>query len=155
MWKSGESLKNINVEEYTAQLSNFGIVECGFVGTPLILEQLEIELPSRKFIQNCRERKWLKGSEENQNKANPDNSALKEFAVAEVEITAMGRSLHDWVVRGPHSRTSDPIGQEIAEAMLVAVDMQGCNGHTEVTYLVLTELCSRVFGLGIEPRSVE
>jgi len=157
-WTANEPRPTPNVEEYTAQMLNFSVLDCGIVGTPLLLSQLEIELPSREFIRRCFAREWTKLAQESPQRGH------KEFTVAEIKVTAMDKTLHDWVVRyvndaadqesGGLRHGADGLREDMAR-WLVAVDLPGRNGRAETTYMVLSELCTRIFSLGVEPSSVD
>merc|ERR1719210_2953884 len=77
----------------------------------------------------------------------------------------MNKRLNDWVVRYQHNCLPDAnpadnacasnVRHEDTKTLLVAADTPGHNGRTDITYLVLVELCARIFDLGVEPRSAE
>jgi len=148
-------------EEYSAHLLNFGLLDCGVVGTPLLLSQLRIDLPSRGFIRRCRAREWAKRTDDYQCKIH------KEFTVAEIDVTAMQKTLHDWVVRyvGDSPLDMEPGSLEPAQAAkgwrdevarrLAAVSLPGRSGRAETTYMALAEVCVRIFTLGVEPGSAD
>merc|ERR1711957_629149 len=92
-WEEWKSLANVNIEEYTAEMVGFSVVDCGIMGTPILLSQLDIDLPSRSFMERCRDQAWRKFIPDYPQKASP-----KEFSAAEVKITFGEKKLHDWVV---------------------------------------------------------
>lgn len=157
----------IDLEQYTSQLMVFGLLDCGIVGTPLLLGQLGIEVPSRSFLQECRKQGRMKSSglplpqqqqlqqrEQNDTGGRADQAEPnRELTLAHLDITVMDQRLQDWVINQAGS-TPAPTESEGAGNWLLALDMPGRRGHLETTCLVLSETCSRIFALGIDPTSM-
>jgi len=145
-WRPGGQALSMSTENYSASLMDFGLLDCGIVGTPMLLSQLAIELPSLAFIRRCRAREWAKCQQDRDFRTN------REFTVAQVAVSALDRPLHDWVIR-----YSD--GAEDREPTrghwLLQVDLPGSTGGSDPTYLVLAEICDRLFGLGVDLNSVD
>jgi len=145
-WRVGDVQPCCGSEDYATQLQSFGLVDFGLVGTPLLLAQLDVQLPSRGFMQRCRKQPWARSGGDGQ----------RELAVAEVDIAFGERRLHGWVVRPADSGPEAPgAWHEEAARRLLAVDLPGRNGRAEATYLLLEDLAARIFGLGVEPDAAE
>merc|ERR1740120_417835 len=123
----------------------------------MLLSALDIELPSRGFMDRCRDKAWRKYSQEHD--ANNDHSensnSSKEVTAAEIKITVDEKKLQDWVVHYT-PEPPEPVSQKNGERpVLVAIDLQNRLGSAELTCTVLTEICRRIFGLGVESDSAE
>merc|ERR1719362_607450 len=160
-WKTADLPAGISAQEYSTRLMNFGLCDGGIIGTPLLLAQLGIELPSRSFLQKCRPKAWMACKEE-ATTSNLENNR-KEATVAEVQVTAMDRSLHDWVVRCGSAGSRAAPDQEVAGPKLegtdeecsqcfVVVDLPGRSGRDEAVYLALSDVSASIFSLGVDPR---
>jgi len=161
-WKTAELPAGTSVQEYSTKLLNFGFCDGGIIGTPLLLAQLGIQLPSRGFLQRCRPKAWVACKEEAT--TSHFENGRKEATVAEVHVTVMDRNLHDWVVRcvsaGSHAASDRgatcqvPKGpKEESSQCFVVVDMPGRSGRAEAVYLALSDVCARIFSLGVDPGS--
>jgi hypothetical protein len=168
-WVSGESLSSIDKEEYCANLLRFGVVDFGIVGTPLLLSQLEIKLPSIRFIRLCRSRAWTQVSQQENNEdkdRNKQGNAEKDpqvngeerpskppvsFTAAEIDVAAGDdKRLKDWVVRHIDEAAEDQYCQraEAQESEERSARVQIDKGLQEDAgqYLVVVDLPGRVPG---------
>jgi len=161
-WKTAELPAGASLQEYSAKLLDFGLCDVGIIGTPLLLTQLGIELPSKRFLQRCRPKAWMACKEEAAT-AGPPGSDRREATVAEVRVTAMDRNLHDWVVRcvsiGSHTAADRGDDGQVPKSpkeecqCFVVVDLPGRSGRDEAIYLALSDVCARIFSLGVDPGS--
>mmetsp|Transcript_15034 Transcript_15034/g.34125 ORF Transcript_15034/g.34125 Transcript_15034/m.34125 type:complete len:784 (+) Transcript_15034:156-2507(+) len=148
-WASARSCAAPDMAECTEQLQRFGLLDCGIVGTPMLLTQLGIGLPSLPFIRSCRE---------NYPQA-PQESGHREFSIAEINVAVADRREHSWVF---DSTSDDQWGHSSREGgadggadWLEAVDLPNRCGRSEITFLVLLQLCHRISELGVERGSPE
>jgi len=156
-WPNAGSIRAACMGEYAQQLANYSLVDCGTFGTPVLLSQLGVELPSLAFIKRCRSQAWLRSEPEPEcsegeaagspRSRAPSATGREEFAVAEADLLVGQQSLRDWVVRSQDlpAPTEDAAGRT---TWLVPCDLPGRHGRAEVTYAVLEELCSRIFAIG-------
>jgi len=161
-WKTAELPAGVSVHDYSTKLLSFGLGDGGIIGTPLLLAQLGIELPSKSFVQRCRPKAWMACKEE-ATKSHLENDR-KKATVAEVCVTAMDRNLHDWVVRcvstgsraaadrGDASRKPEGSQEEFSQGFL-AVALPGRSGREDAVFLALADVCTRIFELGVDPGS--
>jgi len=163
----------IDLQEYTSQMMVFGLLDCGIVGTPLLLGQLGIEVPSRGFLQECRKQGRMKSSglplpqqqqlqQQQQNDTHQgaaggradQSEPNRELTLALLDITVKDQRLQDWVINQAGATPAALTESEDGGKWLLALDMPGRRGAMETTCLVLSETCSRIFALGIDPNSM-
>jgi len=175
-WPVG-TLPSITVEQYSSQLSSFGLLDCGIVGTPLLLGQLGIDVPSRSFLQECRTPGRMRSSglplpqqqqlllqqqhidfqQSSGGRAEHLSEPNRELTLGRLDIKIMDEKVQDWVIIQAGTVTpaiADSSSEEAAQWLFVA-DLPGRRGLQETTCLVLSETCSRIFALGIDSDSME
>jgi len=162
---------SINLEQYTSQLMVFGLLDCGIVGTPVLLGQLGIDVPSRSFLQECRMQGRMKSSGlplpqqqqllqqqqiDFQSRAEQLAEPNRELTLGRLDITIMDKRLQDWVIiqAGAVTPAITDSSSEDAGNWLLAIDLPGRRGPQETTCMVLSETCSQIFALGIDPASM-
>eukprot|EP00927_Polykrikos_kofoidii_P086191 TRINITY_DN958_c0_g1_i1.p1 TRINITY_DN958_c0_g1~~TRINITY_DN958_c0_g1_i1.p1 ORF type:complete len:877 (-),score=149.23 TRINITY_DN958_c0_g1_i1:314-2944(-) len=156
VWPSRIVLEEADVEAYSKQLLDFGLIDFGIVGTPLLLTQLGIQLPGRDFIQRCRKQAWLEhSSQDSQARRIQDTSVRRGFTAAELEVTFMEEAKHDWVVRDQRGceNSYDPGGPEDANLYFYAATLPGRHGRAESTFAVLVESCAIIASMGVDLNS--
>merc|ERR1711920_826642 len=94
---------------------------------------------------------------------NENNKSYKELTAAEIKITVDEQKLHEWVVRYI-AQDSDATPESESQSenqrpVLVAIDLQNRRVLTEIrtepTVSVLTEICRRIFELGVQSDSAD
>lgn len=176
-WPVGKQ-PSINLEQYTSQLMVFGLLDCGIVGTPVLLGQLGIDIPSRSFLQECRTQGRMRSSglplpqqqqllqqQQQQIDLQINNGGgraeqlaepNRELTLGRLDITIMDKRLQDWVIiqAGAVTPAITDSSAEEAKKWLLAIDLPGRRGHQETTCLVLSETCSQIFAQGIDSASM-
>lgn len=134
---------------YATQLQSHGLVDCGIVGTPVLLAQLGIGLPSAAFVKRCRSRSRSFGTgpadaapADGGNPEGPEaalRGSRREYTVAELKVAIGEQDFETWAVQHAGQQQSETAGQ-----WLHAADLPGRPGRAETTYLALSELCARL-----------
>lgn len=155
-WKAGQLLHERDAETYRSTMTNFGLVECGMVGTPLLLSQLGIGPPSLQFMQQCRKRLFFKQSQDVQNRHCFDDGCRREVIALQYDVRARDQSTHEWIVRyvgePPSAQEScaTPAAQRASANLLLAVELPGRYGCNEIAFAVLVEFTARVLSMGVD-----
>mmetsp|Transcript_144034 Transcript_144034/g.461004 ORF Transcript_144034/g.461004 Transcript_144034/m.461004 type:complete len:728 (-) Transcript_144034:121-2304(-) len=144
-WPPSEPFPQVDGKEYETQMQEFGMSECGIVGTPLLLERLDIELPGAKFMQKCITKAWEKDEETKpQSEHNPE-----EYTAAHVNVTLGTEPLEAWVVH--YNRNSNsPGGEKEADepTYLQVCALPTRQGRHESAFGAIEEIAKRIFELG-------
>merc|ERR1712151_303028 len=91
-WSEWEALQQHTTQRYEELLSSVGLHSLGVVGTPKLLQHLQIDLPSRKFMNQCRDKAWTK-----HNYPRVGNSG--KYSAAHIELTTFSSALPlEWVM---------------------------------------------------------
>jgi len=153
-WKGNHP---INEEDYCGQLHAFSFVECGIVGTPLLLSQLNIDLPSGGFMRRCCQKGLHRNPKQDPTGQATDDASRVEYTAAEATVTLADRTFHEWFVRYPDDFGQDCLSVDDggAQTFLVACTLPGRQGRHETTFAVLEDICSKILDLGVQSRSVE
>lgn len=172
-WPPGEPVHIAKAEDYCNKLLEFGLIDCGMIGTQLLLSQLKIELPGSAFMRDCRSQAWLASASESQCQWLQENSGRDECTAAQYSLAIGEQTHHGWTVRcmsdsGQEFAISIPVewslpaeGSQAAEQQppdhrwLLACELPGRRGSSETTCAVLEELCGRICALGVDLRSLE
>lgn len=158
-------------EKYAQGLIGLGLLDVGLVGTPSVLKRLEIDMPSMEFVDKCvRQAEHLRTSV-----PNPELAIAQvnlELCTSD-DCREWQCRWEDFLVRSNapgggyddcgkfHRRFVDRSTSEVDEQMmsfpqydenasqgLVAVDLGGRSGKSEVIFLVLSAIHSRLNSLG-------
>jgi len=158
-WPNAESLMTPNVDAYTTQIQDTGLIDCGLVGTPLLLTDLGIGLPSRDFILLCRRKAWLETGTNGERRPIPPNGGRQEFTAASCDIIIGEKEENIWLLRdaGETSQAADAVLAriEVSARLLTAVELPGRRGRNDSTFAILVELIAAISSLGVDVTSVE
>merc|ERR1712039_870025 len=105
-WKPSRPFNDFNIDDYSKELHAFNFAECGIVGTPLLLSQLNIDLPSGSFMRRCRQRGFHKNPKDDASVQAPDDASRVEYTAAEIRLTVADRSIDECLVRYPENNPS-------------------------------------------------
>lgn len=75
----GEDIKRLEEMEYRQGMLEFGIMDAGLVGTPMLLKHLKIDMPSYDFIEKCKQQQ--------QQVDKAEGSPPHEFSAADIDLT--------------------------------------------------------------------
>jgi len=136
---------------YTLGLETMGLVDCGFSGTPLLLEHLEIPLPGRDFMLQCRRQSW-EDEEENLKPPKPDSSDAVATVAVECNLLFEEQAEHRWFVR--YSGSDDVASS--STGLLTPVELPGRIAQQDNgIFVLLVEVCSVISNMGVNLESPE
>lgn len=78
--------ENADEQEYTSGINQLGVTDFGIVGTPMLLQRLDIDMPSFEFFEKCRRQQAADQTE---------GTPRAEFAGAEVDLEWSWKSSPD------------------------------------------------------------
>lgn len=138
-------------ENYSRTLQSFGHVDCGVVGTPMLLSQLHVGVPGRDFMLQVRTRSWVADIRDSH--SHRWDLSSRKYAVARADICFEDQSLNTWLT----SLACHSMGADVAKKQwLVAVDfLPSRPARLECAFVVLSDLCTRIFAMGVDPGSLE
>jgi hypothetical protein len=162
-------------QEYSQGMQGLGLMDAGFVGTPMLMKRLEIEMPSLEFVEKCRQ-------QANARRPVVVNEPV-ELAAAEVALSWRTRSgvmdiewfWKDFIVvfsggvrydeqaqvhRKVVQRDSGEVQEDstwplpalepaLDQEGLIAVDLGGRSGKNEPAFIVLSEIHARLNKLAL------
>lgn len=141
-------------EAYAVQVREHGLVDCGIVGTPVLMAHLGVALPGAAFMKRCRSQapSWASlcpsgRGEGDTSRPGSTSQGREEYAAAELSVTVGEQQLETWAVR--HTAQHDLL-EASASHLLLAVDLPSRPGQSEALYLALAEHCAGLARAGVD-----
>jgi hypothetical protein len=149
-WDKNSPWPCIDHSAYKSRLQTYGLVDCGIVGTPMVLAQLDIGLPSVQFMRGYRvycQRTFTAPWE----LAKSDGSSKKEFSFMEYELHVHGQTLGPSQALKCVQRPPPAMEHELGPPWLYGLDMPSRKISNDTVLQLLLEVCSQVQTAGLSP----
>ena len=149
-WEKNSPWPCIDHNTYKTRLQSYGLVDCGIIGTPMVLAHLEICLPSAQFMRAYRVycQRTFTGPWE---LAKSDGSSKKEFSFMEYEIVVHGQTIGPSQVLKCVQRPAPAVEHELGPPWLYGLDMPSRKTSNDTVLQLLLEVCVQAQNAGLSP----